>query len=88
MGVGGWARKILPRCVLLRCQWVGMGNPKGGGGRWRWGRGKPEFCPGRMPSSDPRAGLGRLTTLFLGLVGAVPTVVLSITLPACRDAAA
>lgn len=29
-----------------------------------------------------------LTTLLLGLVGAVPTVILAVTLPACRDAAA
>lgn len=54
--VWGWARKILPRCVLLRCRCVGMGNPKGGGGRGRWGRGRAEFCPGRMPSPESGSG--------------------------------
>lgn len=36
----------------------------------------------------PGAGLGKLTTLFFGLIRAVPAVILSITLPARRDTAA
>ena len=57
-------------------------------------------CPALLTAADtasplPRqdtfpseAGLEKLTTLFLGLVRAIPTVVLSVTLPACWDAAA
>lgn len=56
---------------------AGTRNQTGGGGH-----GRPA---GRL---HLRVGTGRLTTLFLGLVGAVPTVVLSVTLPARRDAAA
>ena len=42
--------------------------------------------PCQVPS--PGAGLGKLTTLFFGLIRAIPAVVLSITLPARRDTAA
>lgn len=60
------------------------------------GYAETQLCPHQWTSTSlPRqealpweSGLGRLTTLFLGLVRTVPTVVLPITLPAGRDAAA
>lgn len=82
----------------------GQGNETGGGGHREPDarpRGDPvSRQPGSAPSVDTAAplpgqdaflqeeGLGKLTTFFLGLVRAVATVILPVTLPACWDAAA
>lgn len=52
----------------------------------------PNSVPARLTRGRLLPGQARqahgLTTLLLGLVGAVPAVILAVTLPACRNAAA